>query len=341
MEALDLNGGVTRLPEHEILLAAVNSWPHQGRGAPAWVKVTSHERVHGPVKALAKHGYERGRIALPDPHGDDVCQDVENFLRDFYRLPDNAEKPADVEDRYWTRYGAPGVCTAGLPDLKALYTNQGRVISNINDGGGQVGLAGTGTAATATTLTTGTAMTLNAWAGYRVYVMQTASGPIIWGNVLSNTTAGVLTVDRWYSAATPGGSAPSAPSAGWQYILADGGAVSTWFVGLTTTNITPAAADNFLSGEYTTAGGGMVRKIAPYAQTSGVASRSITLTPVFTANGSDTFPSTFYAIGVFAGMVVTTSSPYTPYKFETLLNASFTVNVSGDQGTVTETITGS
>jgi hypothetical protein len=73
-----------------------------------------------------------------------------------------------------------------------------------------------------------------------------------------------------------------------------------------------------------------------------VASRSLTLTPVYTVNASDTAGAlTFYAIGVFAGMVVTTASPYTVMKFETSLNASATTNAVGDQVTVTETITGS
>lgn len=341
IDAIKFRGGITHLPDHEVLLSAVSSWTTQAHDKPAWVKVRSHEELFGAVKDLQHPLGEDGNPLKIAPHSAEKALDIENILREYYELPDTAEKPPDVEDRYWTRYGQPGVGLPQLPPLEALYLDNGRVISNVNDGGGQVGLAGTGTAATATTLTTGTAMTTNVWAGYRVYVMQTATGPIVWGNVLSNTSGGVLTVDRWYSAATPGGAAPSAPSAGWYYQLADGGNVSTWFVALTTTNITPAHGDTNLSGEYTTASGGFLRKISPYTQTSGVASRSLTLVPVFTGNGSDTYPSTFYAIGVFGGMVVTSSTPFTPYKFETSLNASATVNASGDQLTVTETVTGS
>jgi hypothetical protein len=336
-EAVMLNGGVTHLPDHEILLAATSAWSGQGAGKPTWVKVRSHEDLHGPVKDAQHPKGEDGKLLKPVPHSNDACADIEDFLREFWGC---GEKPADVENTHWTRYGAPGVSGPQPPQATALYTNAGRVISNVNDGGGQVGSAATGSAATATTLTTGQTYTLNQWAGYRVYCMQTATGPIIWGNVISNTTGGVLTIDRWYSAATPGGAAPSAPSAGYYFILADGGMTSSWFIGLTTTNITPAAADTILSGEYTTASGGMLRKIAPYAQTSGVASRSITLTPVFTANSSDTFPSTFYAIGVFTSMTVG-SSGWPTMKFETSLNASFTINISGDNATITETISGS
>lgn len=326
-EAMDLHNGITRLPDHEALLSIVAAWPTQAYDAPAWVKVSAthdHEGSH-PQKSL---------------------DDVEVFLRDFYRIPDKAAKPPvdELEARYWTRFGAPGQGQPdpSLPDVTNLFLNSGRVIANVNDGGGQTGLTGTGTAATATTFTTNLTLTTNAWAGYRIYAMQTATGPLVYGNVLSNTNAAgasVVTVDRWYSAATPGGSAPAAPSAGFYFMLADGGVTSAWFVGLTTTNITPAATDTALAGEYTVAAGGMYRKIAPYAQTSGVATRSLTLTPVFTANGSDTFPSTFYAIGVGVSAVVPYTGPM--FKFETPLNASATTNVSGDQVTVTETIQGS
>lgn len=316
-EATDYRGGVTRLGDHEALLAIVSAWPQQSGAAPTWVNVI-------PGEMTAKG----------------VAEDVQKFLSDHYQCPEG--KPMDVEDTHWTRFGAPGVFPDSRPKMEMLYTNSGRVISNVNDGGGQVGVAGTGTAATATTLTTASTFTTNQWAGYRVYAMQTATGPLVWGNITLNTNAAgasVLTVDRWYNAATPGGAAATAPSAGFYFMIPDGGMVSSWFVGMTTTNITPAAADTALTGEYTTAGGGYIRKIAPYAQTSGVASRSITLTPVFTGNGSDTYPQTFYAIGVFTGMVAPAFSG--SMKFETTLNASATVAASGDQITITETITGS
>lgn len=316
-EALDYRNGITQLPEHEALLATVAAWPSQSREKPAWVKVIPGELT---------------------PKG--VAEDLERCLREFYRV--DADKPGDVEDRYHTRFGPPGVGGPKLPEITNLYTNAGRVISNVNDGGGQVGTTGTGTAATATSLTTASTFTTNQWAGYRVYAMQTATGPLIWGNITANTNAAgasVLTVDRWYNAASPGGAAATTPSAGFYFLIADGGYVSTWFVGMTTTNITPAATDTALTGEYATAAGGYYRKIAPYAQTSGVATRSLTLTPVFTGTGSDTFPSTFYAIGVGCSMVV--PFPAGTMKFETSLNASATVNASGDQVTVTETITGS
>ncbi len=238
-----------------------------------------------------------------------------------------------------------------LPPAVALYTDDGRSISNINDGGGQVGAIGQATAATGTTLTTASTYTTNQWTGYRVYVTQ-AAGVMVWGNVISNTNASnasVLTVDRWYAAATPGGSAGPTPATftnqGGTFIIADGGMVSTWFVGLATGANAPAHGDHTLAtngnAEITTAGGGLIRKIAPYAQTSGVATRAITLTPVFTANGTDSLPATVTTIGVFASMVSTFGGAGGPMKFETALNASATFAASGDNATITETVNGS
>lgn len=324
-EAADFRSGITRLPDSEILLACVNAWSSQSAAAPAWVSVRSHQELTG--EAIG--------------HAPQVAADVQGFLREFYGLAADAGKPADLEFTHWTRFGQPGQgepIADPRPDVQMLYTDAGRVISNINDGGGQVGFTAAATASSATSLTdSGAAWTTNQWAGYRVYA-QSSTSNMVWANVLSNT-ATVLTVDRWYAAATPGGSAGSTPSSTSPFLIADGGSVSSWFVGLTSTNITPAHGDTSMSGEITTASSGLLRKIAPYAQTSGVASRSITLTPVYTATSSDTFPTTVYAIGVFVSMVV--SSTPLCMKFETSLNASATINAIGDQITVTETITGS
>ena len=333
-----LAGGITRLPDHEILVSLLHMtdgvWCKHATEAPAWVQVHPHELT-------------------PDGH----AGDIEAFLSDYFAAPTASEyfKAADPEEllvkkelTHWTRT-PPGELPGGLalPDATALYTDDGRSISNINDGGGQVGAIGQGTAATSTTFTTASTYTTNQWAGYRVYVTS-AAGTVVWGNIISNTnaaSASVLTVDRWYAAATPGGAAASTPASftgsNATFIIADGGMVATWFVGLTSTNITPAHGDHTMSGEITTAGGGLIRKIAPYAQTSGVATRSFTLTPVFTANGSDTLAVTVYAIGVFASMVSSFGGAGGPMKFETSLNASATLTTSGDQLTVTETGNGS
>jgi hypothetical protein len=319
-EAMDFRNGITNLPEHEALLSIVAAWPTQSVEKPSWVNVVPTELT---------------------PDG--VASDIQNFLAEHYGL-DDVGRPGNVEDTHWTRYGPPGEALPYLPDLNNLLTNDGRVIANINDGGGKVGATGQASASSATTLTTGSTYTTNEWAGYRVYATVSAT-VMVWGNVVSNTnaaSASVLTVDRWYAMATPGGTAGTTPSATATFAIADGGMVSAWFVGLATGANAPAATDHTLATngnvEYATASGGYIRKIAPYAQTSGVATRALTLTPVFTGNGSDSYPQTFTTIGVFTGMVVGTAIIM---KFETALNASATVAATGDQLTVTETINGS
>jgi hypothetical protein len=321
-EAIINRGGITQLPDHEALLAITQGWPTQGREKPKWVNVIDHELT---------------------PDGQSA--DIKAFLSEFWGIPTaeeyfNASDPEELlvkkELAYWTQT-EPGVVPGGLslPDAKALFTNTGRVQQANNYGGGQVGAVGTGTAATATSLTTPGSYATNQWAGYRVYAYNGTN--IVWGNVLSNT-ATVLTIDRWYNPASPGGSAAATPSGGYYYVIADGGSVSSWFVGLTSTNITPAATDTTQSGEYSVAAGGYYRKIAPFTMTSGTSPMTYTLVPVFTGNGSDTYPTTFYAMGAFCSMVIG-STP--AMKFETSLNASATVAASGDQITITETVTGS
>jgi hypothetical protein len=316
-DAIDYNGGVTHLPDNEALLSIAAAWPTQSIKRPSWAHVIATELTTEEVRA-----------------------DLEGFLKELFQCGD---RPADYDVTHYTRFGPPGTMPPSprLPDATALYLNGGRGLSNVNDGGGQVGATGTGTAATATSLTTNLTLTTNQWAGYRIYVMQTAAGPLVWGNVLSNTNAAgasVVTVDRWYVAATPGGSAAATPTGGYYFMLADGGQTSAWFVGLSTSSsLTPAVTDTTLASEYTTAGGGLIRKIAPYAVTSGTSPRSITLTPVFTGNGSDTYPSTFYGINVSTSIV---PGSVGCMKFEDTITQT-QVAASGDQLTVTETINGS
>lgn len=93
----------------------------------------------------------------------------------------------------------------------------------------------------------------------------------------------------------------------------------------------PASGDTTLTGEIATASGGLIRKICPYAHTTSAA--SYTLTPVFTANGSDSLPVTLAKIGVFNSL---TSGQM---LFETLLTTTATLSAVGDAVTITETVT--
>lgn len=310
--------GITRVGDlghgnQEALLSVVHPnglWTGHSTQDPLWVHSDSHPEFSA---ALADHwGVQHG-------------------------------KPRDVEDTHYTRLGArilpPGVHPRVYgADPQMALVNAGRLLQSNMMGGGQVGDTGAGSAATATTLTTGKTYTLNQWAGYRVYVYSTTGTKVVWGNVTSNTTGGVLTVDRWYAAATPGGAADTTPSTPFGFIIADGGSTSAWFMGLSATAVGAATATS-LSGEITTASGGLVRKISPYANTSTTSPVTWTLTPVFTANGSDSLPVTIVTIATFVSMV--TSDVTDAMMASSSLSAAATLSASGDQLTVTDTWTGS
>lgn len=103
------------------------------------------------------------------------------------------------------------------------------------------------------------------------------------------------------------------------------------YMALTANSSAAAAGDTTLTAEITTAGGGLLRAAATYAHTA--AANTYTLTKTFTANGSDALPVTIAKIGVFDA----SSSGNMP--FETLLSSTATLSASGDQVTITQTVT--
>lgn len=204
-----------------------------------------------------------------------------------------------------------------------MKTNSGNDLEAGALGGDIVGDTGTSTAVGATSLTdSGKSWVTNAYAGHLVV----SSG--VYGVVLSNTGT-VLTIDRWYAPATPGGSAGSTPSTGTYMVLP--GQAPAWFMAVTANNSAPSASDTTLSGEITTSGGGLIRRLATFAHTTGAA--TYTLSTTFTANGSDSLPVTVAKMATFqsisAGRML----------HESLLNATAPFTASGDTATVTNTIT--
>lgn len=95
----------------------------------------------------------------------------------------------------------------------------------------------------------------------------------------------------------------------------------------------PSAATTTLPGEITTPGGGLIRKQATYAHTGGT--NVTTLTATFTANGTDALPVVIAKIGIHNHLTTAATCDY-----ETLLNATATLNISGDNVAITETVTG-
>lgn len=98
------------------------------------------------------------------------------------------------------------------------------------------------------------------------------------------------------------------------------------------TATTPLVGDTTLTGEITTAGGGLIRAQATYAHTGGT--NTTTLTKTFTANGSDSLAVTISQMAIFNASTAGTMA------YKTALSSSATLNVSGDSLTITETVTG-
>jgi len=317
------------LPEHAAFVAVADPlngfWQHiAGPGRlPAWVRVADHA---GAEKMFAEH----------------------------YGCPQGA--PDHLEDLYLTRHGAslfpPGAAPDPLTGFTMGHTTRGRVqqaISMFGFGPATLMGVGTATATTATTLTgsaeTNPSRTANEVAGMMLVVSANASGTgsKVYGIIASHTsgTTPVYTVDRWYNEATPGGAAGTTPNATSFYSVVSG--PPTMFVGLSTdatafslggTGGTQDSATiaQVATGELTTVGGGLTRKIAPI----GNSGASVTLTPVHTANGTDTLPQTV-AKAVASCSFLGTGNGFLDYM--TLYSTTATLSASGDALTSTWTMT--
>jgi hypothetical protein len=209
-----------------------------------------------------------------------------------------------------------------------MLVNTGRDLQSLDMGGDITALAGTATGTSATSLTVASGFTASAYIG-KIVLAGISAATYVYGIITANSTT-VLTVDRWYNPGTPGGVAASTPSGTTPFIILPYGAGAP-FMALTANSGAAAGTDTTLTGEITTAGGGLIRKLATYAHTSGVA--SYTITGSFTANGTDALPVTVAKMGTFNSITSGLMA------FETLLNATATLTASGDALTVTQTVT--
>lgn len=318
IELLSAANGITRLPGLEPLLALIHrdgAWSAHSNDRPTWVRV-SHVSDDGQAREFERLVAELfGAEVLP--HGDLAVEQM-------------------IEDTHHTSNGMPGVGFDPLGHVSALKTNAGNDIQawQMHNAGQVLGQTGTATAISATSLTGGTEAPGGSHASNdAVGMMLIAWSNGAYGLVTANTsgTSPVYTVDRWYTPGSPGGAAATTPGATTGYTLLSG-SLPAYFMGLTATATSPASGDTTLAGEITTASGGLIRKICPTAHTAGVAAS--TLTPVFTANGSDSLPVTIAKIGVSQSMTAGVKQ-----LFQTLLNVTATLSASGDQLTVTESIT--
>jgi hypothetical protein len=225
------------------------------------------------------------------------------------------------------------------------FCNNGKDLVARAIGGDSTGFTGTSTATSATSMTdSGAAFPASsggppAQAGLTGHIVQAGT---VYGVVISNTST-VLTVDMWHSMTAPDtvGSTPGATTA---YNVLPGGA-PCYFTGISVATRAFNAADAFLSNDGTTiselwfSGGGLKRKLATWAHTTGTG--TFTLTTTWTANGSDTLPQTIAKWGAFQAEVTAapTTSTTGPMLFNTNLGSTATLAASGDNVQVVDTIT--
>lgn len=167
-------------------------------------------------------------------------------------------------------------------------------------------------------------------------IMATAFGVVI-----SNTST-VLTIDMWHTFGNID-TAATTPSTGAYYILP--GQAPAMFDAISVATRAFNAADQMLSNDGTTiselwfSGGGLKRKLTTWAHTTGT--NTFTHTTTWTANGSDTLPQTIAKWGALAAEVTAapTTSTSGPLLFNTNLGSTATLATSGDNVTVTDTVT--
>jgi hypothetical protein len=215
-------------------------------------------------------------------------------------------------------------------------------------GGDSVGITGTATGTSATTLTTGAVFTASVagppdTGGHVGHIVVAGSAsPFVYGVILSNSTT-VLTVDQWHSMTAPE-TVGSTPGATTPFCIIPGGAPA-FYMGISIATRVFTASDNFLTNDGSTiselwfSGGGLRRRLASWAHTTGTA--TYTLANTFTANGSDTLPQTIAKIGIFQHFVNTTVTTANTggVLFQTLLSSTATLSASGDNVAITDTIT--
>lgn len=267
---------------------------------------------------------------------------LEAMLDEFYDVPNS---DVDIEDRYWTKHGSislpPGAVYDPASSITALFNNGGldTVAANLWSALGAatvLGLTGTATAINSTTISGGTE------SGTPTHIANDATGQaiVLWTNgayglVLSNTsgTSPVYTVDRWYVPNNPGGTAQTVSGTP-GYSLLPGGLPSL-FMGITANNSAASSGDTVLTGEITSGTGdsGLIAKATTNAHTAGTT--AVTQSATFTASGvGGGLPITIAKLGTGPSLLSAFKRPV-----QTLLTATATLNVTGDQLTATDSIT--
>lgn len=232
---------------------------------------------------------------------------------------------------------------SGVPTNLLTFFGKDIVCKTV--GGDPAQFVGTNAATTATSLTgSGFAASVagppdtGGLVGHMVMGGTTAA-LFTYGNILSNSTT-VLTIDQWHDPTAPEStrSAPVTTTA--PYWVVPGGAPA-FYMGISINATAPSTATTSLPSELWNSGGGLRRRLASWAHTTG--NNPYTIANTFTANGSDSLGGgvTIAKIGLFQNFVnaVVTTANSGGCLFETLLSATATISASGDNVAITDTVT--
>jgi hypothetical protein len=196
--------------------------------------------------------------------------------------------------------------------------------SHLMSGSFNIGESGTATACDATSITNAGATFPTANNGYKGHFVVASSdaGSTAYGIVLSNTGT-VLTIDKWYVAASPSGAAATTPDATAKYMILPGQGPA-WWITLGETSAGSAASDTSVPNEIVA--DGLQRAVwTTYTHTSG--STSFLVSKVFSATGSHTVYRAALLGGASGGAM----------PFESDLSAT-AVMISGDTLTINTTV---
>lgn len=296
--------GVTHLPGHEALVALTH---------PLYGVVAQHFDPTGQQPSWVHSDNPELARQIAEFHGG---------------IP--IGKPANVEETHHTQAGPPGVVPGANAGIVATTLQAGldSQFRQMFAGLGIAGVDGTASAVSQTSITGTAGMGTAAFVGGIVVFTTTAA----YANIISHTDT-VLTVDRMYDPHNPGGAAQTTPGATEKYVILPSAGPSI-FCGISATGGAVAGTETTLAGEITTAGGGLIAKIVPVAHSAG--STSATLTPVFTANGTDSLPVTI-AKARFGSSILAAFAM--GQRYQDLLGTTAVLSLSGDQLTLTDTIT--
>lgn len=195
-----------------------------------------------------------------------------------------------------------------VPHLN-LRTNAGADWqARVMEGDSAAMLTGTASATGTTSLTT-SGLVSGALVDHIIACGPNASGTgsVVYGVITGNTTT-VITVDRWYVAATPAGSAATTPNATCSFIVLPGSAPLV-YLAVTANTFTPNVTDTTLAGELAT--NGFSRSYyTTLAHTASSGAFSIAKT--FTASGTETINNEAIFTAASAGTMAFESAEPSP-----------------------------